>query len=190
MYPAENRNTAVKMIEAGGLITEYPSDTKASRENFPARNRIVAGMCDGIIVVESAERGGALITAEFANEYNREVFAVPGRVTDKYSQGCHNLISQNKAVIYENPNQFLNQMGWIKDIRGKEKTGNNQLEIFPQLSDQEKIVVDILKTKGKSEIDYLAECSNIPVYKVSSLLLNLEFAGVLRSLPGKVYQLV
>ncbi len=190
LYPAENRNIAVKMMESGGLITEYPSNTKAARENFPARNRIVAGMCDAIIVIESAERGGALITAEFANEYNREVFAVPGRITDKFSQGCHNLISQNKAVIYENTTQFLTQMGWMKENIEKEKAGNSQLELFPLLTDQEKIVVDLLRTNGKSEIDYLAIHSNMPVNKVSSMLLNLEFAGVLRSLPGKIYQLV
>jgi DNA processing protein len=187
IYPAENRNTATKMIADGGLISEYPSGTIAARENFPARNRIVAGMCDALIVVESAERGGALITAEFANEYNREVFAVPGRISDIFSQGCHRLISQNKAVIYESAKQFANQMGWDDDPKSPQQP--NQLQLFPLLSEPEQKLVEILREKGKSEIDMIAEHSNMPVNKVSSLLLTLEFAGILRSLPGKVYQL-
>lgn len=190
LYPAENRNTALDMLKNGGLISEYPGNTKAARENFPARNRIVAGMCDALIVVESAERGGALITAEFANEYNREVFAVPGRITDRFSQGCHMLISQNKAIIYENALQFAQQMNWQDENNTKSSNVQNQLLLFPDLTETERIVVEILKTNGKTEIDLLAEQSKMPVNKVSSLLLNLEFAGVLRSLPGKVYQLL
>jgi DNA processing protein len=190
MYPAENRHTAVKMLGNGGLLTEYPSGTKATRDNFPARNRIVAGLCDAIIIVESAEKGGALITAEFANEYNREVFAVPGRVTDLYSQGCHRLISQHKAVIYANPTQFSEQMGWSTSKEISRTNEINQLKLFSELNEEETKVVEVLRGNGKTEIDMIAEQAMLPVNKVSTLLLNLEFAGVLRSLPGKVYQLL
>jgi DNA processing protein len=187
IYPAENRVIANKMIVDGGLISEYPSDTTAARENFPARNRIVAGMCDAIIVVESADKGGALITAEFANEYNREVFAVPGRITDHFSQGCHRLISNHKAVIYESAKQFASQMSWDDDPKKIQQP--NQLQLFPLLNEHEQKIVEILRANGKTEIDTLARQSEMPVFKVSSLLLSLEFAGVLRVLPGKLFEL-
>jgi DNA processing protein len=147
-------------------------------------------MCDAIIVIESAERGGALITADLANDYNRDVFAVPGRITDDFSRGCIQLVRQNKAAVFESTDRFAEMMGWKDENKvNAEVKKQQQLELFDAFTDTEKTIIGILKEKGKTEIDHLAACARMPVNKVSSLLLSLEFAGVLRSLPGKVYQL-
>jgi DNA processing protein len=188
IYPTENKSTAEKMLLNGGIITEYVSNTNADRENFPARNRIVAGMCDAIIVMESAVKGGALITAELANDYNREVFAMPGRITDHFSKGCHQLIRQNKAILFENADHIAEMMGW--DLNQQKKKKNIQLDFFTSLNEDEKLLVEVLKEQGQTGIDSLASQVNIPINQVSVSLLNLEFAGVLRSLPGKMYELI
>jgi DNA processing protein len=187
IYPDVHANTAVKMLDNGGLLTEFVSKTKPDKQNFPARNRIVAGMVDAVIVVESALKGGALITAELANSYNRDVFAVPGKVNDLYSQGCNRFISENKAALLESPEQFIKAMNW--DEKEKKAKPNRQMVIFNELGEEEKVLVDLLQQNGKLNIDTLILQSKLPVSKVSSTLLNLEFAGVLRSLPGKMYQL-
>jgi DNA processing protein len=188
LYPSENKSIADKMIETGCIISEYTSRTKPDRENFVARNRIVAGMCDAVIVIESAVKGGALITAELANDYNREVFALPGRVGDHYSAGCHQLIRNNKAVLFENAEQVAEMMNWQSNSTVTNK--KNQLELFVTLNKEEKKIVEILHEKGRMEIDVLATLMETPVNRVSATLLTLEFAGVLRTLPGKVYELV
>ncbi len=188
IYPSDHKIIAEKMLDCGGLLSEYASMTKPDRNNFPARNRIVAGMSDAVIVIESAEKGGALITADLANDYNREVFALPGRSTDHFSKGCHYLIRKNKAMLFENAGHIAEMMFW-DDEKGKVKK-KNQLELFDTLSDEERTLVRILGENGMTGIDALAILTDISVNKLSSLLLNLEFAGLLKTLPGKRYELV
>jgi DNA processing protein len=187
IYPGTHTSTAEKMLAHGGLLTEFMSKTNPDHQNFPSRNRVVAGMVDAVIVAESALKGGALITADIAFGYNRDVFAVPGKVNDIYSQGCNHFISENKAALFENAEQFIKAMSW--DVEEKKATPNKQMVIFKDLKEEEKVLVELLQENGKLNIDTLILRSKMPVSKVSSSLLNLEFAGVLRSLPGKVYQL-
>ncbi len=190
LYPSENKAIAVKMLMNGGIISEYPSGTIPDRMNFPARNRIVAGMCDAVVVVESAEKGGALITAELANDYNRDVFALPGRITDYYSKGCHQLIRQNKAMLFENAAQIAEMLQWDDKLADRREKKENQLQLFMSFTDDEKKLVEFLKAERVSSIDSLSIHVSLPVSKVSAILLNLEFSGVLRSLPGKMYELI
>lgn len=190
IYPSAHSATAEKMLLNGGVLTEYISGTVPDRENFPSRNRIVAGMCDATIVVESAVRGGALITAEIANAYNRDVFAFPGRVKDVFSQGCHQLIRENKAMLVTSADDIAKAMNWDLEEEAKVIKLQKQLDLFLELNDAEKLIVGILKDDGIVAIDMIAVKANMPVSTVSSLLLKLEFAGVLRSLPGKVYELI
>ncbi len=190
IYPSAHSATADKMLNHGGVLTEYLSGTVPDRENFPARNRIVAGMCDATIVIESAIRGGALITAEIANGYNRDVFAFPGRVQDVFSQGCHQLVRENKATLVTSADDIARAMNWDLEEEEKVKKIKKQLNLFLELNEEEMALIEILKKDGIVPIDALSIKSNMPVSKVSSLLLKLEFAGVLRSLPGKVYELI
>ncbi len=187
IYPAIHRSAAERMIKNGGLLTEFISKTNPDRENFPSRNRIVAGMADAVIVVESAEKGGALITADIANSYNKDVFAIPGNVGEKYSHGCNKLIRENKAMLIESAEEVSQIMNWKDD---EKKTDVKQLKFFHELKEEEKILVDLLQTNGQLGIDSLTLRANMPVSKVSTVLLNLEFAGVLKSLPGKMYELI
>jgi DNA processing protein len=189
LYPATHKSTAEKMVKNGGVLTEYLTQTNPDRENFPSRNRIVAGMCDAVIVVESAIKGGALITAVIANSYNRDVFAVPGRAGDFYSEGCNEFIRLNKAALITNADQLAQMMMWETDATEK-KSEPKQLKIFQELKEEERILVDLLHQKGKLNIDIISIHANMPMSKVSSTLLNLEFAGVLKSLPGKMFELL
>lgn len=190
IYPGEHKPIAEKMVKSGGILTEYLSGTIPDRENFPARNRIVAGMTDATIVIESAKRGGALITAELANSYNRDVFAVPGKATDTYSQGCNALIRQNKAMLIESVDDIAQCMNWDLEDEDKKKKPERQLALFRDLPPEEKMLVELMTKSGPIEIDTLAIESNLPMSRLSALLLGLEFAGILRVLPGKVYELV
>ena len=190
MYPSENKPTADRMLQQGGLLTEYPFKTNPDRENFPARNRIVAGMSDAVIVIESAEKGGALITAELGNDYNREVFALPGRTNDHFSKGCHKLIRENKAMLFENAKHIAEMMSWEDDTQPLKINKSIQQELFATFGKDEMKVIETLKQTGNTGIDELAAHVLFPVGKVSGILLNLEFAGVLRSLPGKRYELI
>ncbi len=186
MYPSVHRDTAKKIIENGALVTDYPSKTEFVPGNFPERNRIIAGMADAVLVVESTGKGGSLITAEIANSYSRDVFAIPGRVKDKYSEGCNWLISRNKAALVTSAKEIAYLMGWETET-GKKKTVQKQL--FVELSAEEKMLVDILAEKGQTNIDALCINSKMSMSKVAGTLLNLEFAGVVSSLPGKIYKL-
>jgi DNA processing protein len=185
LYPAENRNLAASMMENGGLLTEYLSGTSPDRENFPKRNRIVAGMTDATLVVESRIKGGAIITADIAFSYSRDVFAVPGRTEDVYSKGTNFLIKTNRAALVESADDIIRLTGWEDD----DEKPVSQPELFVNLSDDEKILMDILTEDGETGIDELMAKSKIPVSQVSSLLLNLEFRGLVISLPGKRYKL-
>ena len=188
LYPSIHKSTAEKMIKQGGLLTEFLSKTNPDAENFPSRNRIVAGMSDAVIVVESGKKGGALITAEIANSYNRDVFAVPGKVGDVYSQGCNRLIKSNKAVLIESAADIEYVMGWEEKTTNGEKK-NNQKKLFIELKPEEKILVDLLNENQPLDIDTLCFRSKFTMSKAASVLLNLEFSGIVKSLPGKIYQL-
>jgi DNA processing protein len=187
IYPFSHRSTAEKMIHNGGLLTEFLKGTNPDKENFPKRNRIVAGLSDAVIVVEAARSGGALITAEIANSYNRDVFAVPGKVDDAFSQGCNRLIKTNKAALLESAADLVYIMGWEEEK--KKGKPNNQQKLFIELNAEEKIIVGLLTADGKMDVDTLSLKSNLPLSKVAAGLLNLEFAGMVKSLPGKIYQL-
>lgn len=187
IYPSAHRSTAEKMLEEGGLITEFLSGTKPDKENFPKRNRIVAGLCDAVIVIEAAKKGGALITANIANSYNRDVFALPGRTNDIYSEGCNHLIKTNQASLITSAADLEYLMGWEKV---EVKTKNVQKKLFLELSEEEKSIITLLNEKGKQDIDSININSNLQVSKIAATLLNLEFKGVVKSLPGKVYELL
>jgi len=184
LYPAEHAATAKDMLENGALITELPSDSPFAPGNFPARNRIIAGLTDCTIVVESAPKGGSLITADIASSYDRDVFAFPGRPSDPRSEGCNKLIQQNKAALITSPMDVITLMEWLP--KHKKPV---QPSLFVDLMPDEQILVDILKTQGKVDIDTLCIQSRMAQGKAAGLLLNLEFSGVVRVLPGKVYAL-
>ncbi len=186
IYPPENNSTAKRMLSNGGLLTEFISKTKMIPEYFPQRNRIVAGIADAVLVVESAEKGGSLITAEIANNYNRDVFAIPAKAGDKISGGCNWLIKTNRAMLVENAHDILNALGW-EEKEKKKKTV--QKELFVELDGNEKILVDILNKKEKMDIDNLSLEANLPMSQVSASLLNLEFKGLVKSLPGKMFMM-
>ncbi len=183
IYPPVHRYLAVKMLEQGGLLTDYISGTIPDRQNFPSRNRIVAGMSDAAIVVESGVKGGALITADIANSYNRDVFAIPGRNTDTTSTGCNLLISENRAAILLGGEHLATLMGWHDKVRKEQR----QQEIFINLSDDEERVVNAIRQHGEPVIDKISLYCGIPVSRTASLLLELELKGVIRCLPGKRY---
>ncbi|MBL7884108.1 MAG: DNA-protecting protein DprA [Bacteroidia bacterium] len=186
IYPAIHKSTADRMLENGGLLTDFTSNTKPNAENFPRRNRIVAGISDATIVIESKKGGGSLITADIANSYNRDVFAFPGRVNDVTSEGCNALIKQNKAALVQSAADIIYLLGWEQK---KLKKGNVQKQLFVELKPEEELIINVLKQKESINIDDLCFSAKMPMSKVSSLLLSLEFSGLVKSLPGKVYKL-
>jgi DNA processing protein len=186
IYPAQNRTTADKMLNNGGWLTDFPSGTVPDRENFPKRNRIVAGMADATIVVEASIKGGALITAEIANSYNRDVFAFPGRITDEYSTGCNFLIRNNKAALLTSGADLAYVLGWEKTNGDVKKQA--QLAMPLELSTNERLIFEtIQQNAGSLGIDDLAIKTNLPLSHLAMNLLNLEMQGFIHSLPGKTY---
>lgn len=186
VYPKSHKKYVAKIEENGGFITEFWSSSNPDKENFVRRNRIVAGMTEATIVIESADRGGSLITANLANDYNRDVFAVPGRVTDKYSQGCNNLIKTQKANVLTSAADLVYILNW--DIGNKEKTIQKQL--FVEMEPDEQKVYDFLLKNGKELLDIIALTCDFPIYKISGLLLNMELKGLIRPLPGKLFEAI
>ena len=186
IYPKSHKKYVAKMEENGGFITEFWSTSNPDKENFVRRNRIVAGMAEATIVIESAERGGSLITANLANEYNRDVFAVPGRVTDKYSQGCNTLIKTQKANVLTSASDLIYILNW--DIEKEVKSVQKQL--FVALDDDEQKIYDYLLQSGKEVLDIIALHCEFPIYKISGILLNMELKGVIRPLPGKLFEAI
>lgn len=183
IYPSQNRELAKKMLDNGGLVTEYPSGTAISPGYFPARNRIIAAMSDAVIVIEASEKGGALITANIADSYHRDVFAVPGRIGDTYSQGCNNLIADNKAYLLRNSKDMFYILGWEKPESGK------QIDMFFAFdSPEQQSIYDLLKESGGMTIDELAEQCELSVPKIAAELINLELKGCIKCLPGKLYK--
>jgi DNA processing protein len=185
LYPSAHAATAREITRQGALLTEFLSNTPIDRNNFVRRNRLIAGLSDLTIVVESNIRGGALITADIANSYNRDVFACPGRLTDTYSTGCNWLIKTNKANLLQSVADIEYLMGW-----SNEPVTPVQRELFPEVSPEEEAILKMLKEKGESPIDSMGFALQMPVSKISTLLLNLELAGLVNSLPGKVYKIV
>jgi DNA processing protein len=186
VYPPQNTSLAKQMISAGGLLTEFKSNTNPDKQNFPGRNRIVAGISDAIVVIESGLKGGSLITAELANGYNKDVFAFPGRAGDTKSEGCNYLIRNNKAALITSAEDLVESMGWKKV---KKPAAKKQTELFIELSKEEKIIVDILRLVDQIQIDELYFKSKLSSSAVAQALLMLEMQGVVSSLPGKIYKM-
>ncbi len=184
IYPSAHKSVAMDMLRNGGLLTDYLSETNPDRENFPKRNRIVAGISDAVVVVEAARKGGALITAEIANSYNRDVFAVPGNLGNPYSEGCNMLIKQNKAALITDASDLKYILGW-EEQRAVEIA--SQTKLFVELGKGEKQVLDLLSINGREELDSLCIKLKLPVSKVLQHLMSLELKGLVKSQPGKVY---
>lgn len=183
LYPAQNKKLAREIIEnKGALVTEYPKDTKPDGFNFVKRNRIIAGMAQGTLIIESGIKGGSLITANIAASYNREVMAIPGRTIDLHSAGCNNLIKTNKASLIETAQDVEKTLNW--DLLKPQKINKN----LPSLSEEEKKILEILQTEGKTNINTLSKLSRIDLSNLSLHLINLEMKGVVKSLPGNFYE--
>jgi DNA processing protein len=185
IYPQLHKDEAHKMVKNGGLLSEFPSGTTPDRENFPKRNRIIAGIADVVVVVEASLKGGALITAEIANSYNRDVYAFPGRNTDEFSEGCNFLIKTNRAGLINHTKDLIYYLGW-DEIKPKKTSVQAQLQL--NLTKEEQKIVTILANNAVG-VDEIALQTNLPQSKLAILLLTLEMQGVLVSLPGKVYKL-
>lgn len=188
IYPRAHRDTAVRMVSQGGLLTEFMSRTNADKVNFIRRNRIVAGMADATIVLESADKGGALITANIATSYHRDVFAFPGRTGDQYSQGCNRLIRDNKAALLQDATDFVEAMGW--DTLPQSAQQNPQQSLFPELNEEEQRIVSCLQKAESMQINVLAMETALPVHRLSAHLFNLEMKGIVKLMSGGMYRLL
>jgi DNA processing protein len=187
IYPSAHRETVRKMHAMGGIVTEHPFGTSPDAHNFPARNRIVAGLCDAIVIVEAAAKGGALITAEIGNSYNKDVFAFPGNIGQAASEGCNNLIKSNKAFLITSVKDLEYLMNW--DLKSKDKPTRAGMNADSFEGDEKTVVVLLKENNNQLMIDELSWKSGIPVSRLASILLTLEFKGVVKPLPGKVYKL-
>jgi DNA processing protein len=189
IYPPDHTGLAKDMIKNnGGLLTEFRTNTKPDKHNFPIRNRIVAGMSDATIVIETGIKGGSMITAELANNYNKDVFAIPGKINDSKSAGCNHLIKNNKAVLLTDAQELLHLMGWEEKTKFK-KEKKKQKELFIELTVEEKLIIDVLKEKETTHIDEINARCGLSSSAVAAAILNLELQNVVLSLPGKMYQL-
>lgn len=187
IYPAQHRNTAVEMVGNGGLLTEYTTSQPTHRGFFLARNRIVAGVADAVVVVESGVKGGSLFTATIASDYHRDVFALPGRVGDISSMGCNNLIRQNKAALLTCADDLIEAMGWgVRKEQPSQTILAAQQEV--QLTDEEKLIMQYLAHNGEGQINRMAVELNTPIATLSATLVELEFKGCVVAFPGGVYR--
>lgn len=190
LYPYAHKDTATEMIERGGLLTEYMLGTGADKPHFIARNRIVAGISDATIVVESASHGGSLVTARIARDYNREVFAFPGNVTSDYSQGCNNLIRDNAAALISSAEDFIHAMKWDDEqVRTERLKAGIERSLFEQYTDEEQVLVNLLRQTNDQQINVLSVQSGYPISKTSALLFELEMRGAVKLMAGGVYHL-
>ena len=188
IYPSMHRATAADMVhQGGGLLTEYTTNTKPDKMNFVQRNRIVAGISDACIVVESSAKGGSLITAELASNYNREVFAFPGRIYDEYSAGCNNLIKRHQATLLTSVEDLIEVMGWHNPLAESHKKSVQQ-ELFPELNEEEAVLVNTLKNVDDKHINQIVIDSNIPYSRASMILFDLEMRGIVKALGGARYK--
>ncbi|MEO9572309.1 MAG: DNA-processing protein DprA [Polaribacter sp.] len=185
IYPKIHKKYIHQVNKNGGFLTEFWSEEAPLRENFLKRNRIVAGISKATIIIESASKGGSLVTADIANSYDRDVFAVPGRITDVYSKGCNNLIKNNKAHLLNSASDLVKMLNW--DVQEKPKLIQKQL--FVELNENEQKIYDLLHEKGQQLLDVISLECNIPVYELSSILLQMELKGVTKPLPGKMFEI-
>ncbi len=191
LYPSSHRDTANEMVRHGGLMTEYMTHTKPDKLNFVRRNRITAGICDATILVESAKKGGGLITARIAREYNRDVFAFPGAVGAPYSEGCNNLIRDNEAGLITSAEDFVKAMGWEDEaVLEKARSQGIERQLFPDLSEEERKVVDILGETNDLRQDIISVKTGIPIGNVIAVLFQLEMKGVVKAYAGGTYHLL
>ena len=191
LYPNRHKETALRMIEHGGLLTEFLTQTNADKINFVRRNRIVAGMSDACILVESAAHGGGLITCEISQTYNRDVFAFPGRIGDAYSEGCNNLIRSNGAMLITSASDFVKNMGWQDDAKlMRAKQQGIERSLFPDLSPEEQSIVDVLSRNNDLQINMISVQSGIDISRLAALLFTLEMKGLIRTLAGGMYHLL
>lgn len=187
IYPHHHRDTAVEMVKKGGLLTEYMSQTQALPNNFRQRNRIVAGMSDATILVESAYKGGGLITCRIAQEYGRDVFAFPGAVGMPFSEGCNRMIRSNTAALITSAQDLVESMGW-ETIAQKPEAVERQL--FPDLTEEEQKVVDLLQQTNDLQLNLISVKANIPIGQLTALLFSLEMKGVVKPMAGGTYHLL
>lgn len=184
IYPPKHKSTAQQMVKNGGILTEFVSQTGPLGKHFPMRNRIIAGMADAVVVVETAERGGSMITAHYANEFNKDVFAVPGRIQDTYSKGCNHLIKTHRASLIQSAQDIAYIMNWQQQKKGIQK------QLFTELTKDEQILVDLLVGEDGLHLDSIIQQTQISTSKIAATLLELEFKGMLRALPGKRFRLL
>ena len=187
IYPKVHKKYINQVNEHGGFLTEFWSEEQPLRENFLKRNRIVAGISQATIIIESAAKGGSLVTADIANSYNRDVFALPGRMTDIYSKGCNNLIKNHKANLLNSPADIIQLLNW--DVKEKSKKPIQQ-QLFVELKEEEQKIYDFLQKNGKQLLDVIALDCTIPLFQLSSILLQMELKGVLKPLPGKMFETI
>ena len=191
LYPTAHRDTATEMLKQGGLLTEFMTSTNADKINFVRRNRIIAGTADATIVVESAAHGGGLITADIANSYGREVFAFPGNIGMPYSEGCNNLIRDNKAALITSAEDFVKTMGWEQDAKlNKAREKGIERQMFPELTDDETRIVNTLQHTNDLQANIISVKCGLPISTVASTLFNLELKGIVRLYAGGVYHLI
>ena len=184
VYPSENRKLAQQILEQGGaIVSEYPFDAMPDRMNFPKRNRVIAGLADAVVVAESQEKGGSIITADIAHSYNRDVFAVPGSIFQKSQQGCHELIRNNVAALVSSGEDIATMMGWDQAVMPSMQT-----KLFPDLSGEEEAILDIIRTEQGANIDRISgKLPDLNASRIASLLLTMELKGIIECKPGKVY---
>lgn len=187
LYPAENRKMAEQMLSSGALLTENVSGVIPDGSNFPVRNRIIAGLSDAVLVAEAREKGGAMITAEIACSYNRDVFALPGKVTDVQSMGCNWLIRSNRAALIRNADDILYFMNWGD---GRKRKMDNQMKLNIVLPPDEQKIYNLLEKEGECGLDYICNKLGVTLNQAAMNLINLEFQGIVSALPGKMYRLI
>ena len=191
IYPYRHREVAAKMINRGGLLTEFMSQTNADKPNFVRRNRIVAGMADATILIESGVKGGGLITADIAQSYARSVFAFPGNVGQEFSEGCNNLIRDNGAGLISNAEDFVKAMGWFDETRRQQALADGiERNLFPDLTPEEQQVVSLLQQTNDLQLNIITVKTGIPIGSLTALLFQLEMKGVVKPLAGGMYHLL
>lgn len=186
-YPKSHKKYVVEMHKNGGFLTDFWHNDELIRENFLKRNRIVAGISEATVIIESADKGGSLVTADIANSYSRDVFAVPGRTTDNYSRGCNDLIKRNKAAILTSAQDLVEMLNWNVETKTPKPI---QKQLFVELNETEQIIYDFLFENGKELLDIIAMSCDLPIHKTTTILFNLEMKGVVKPLPGKLFEAI
>lgn len=187
LYPSAHQKYEKEILENGSFFTEFWYDDEPLREHFLQRNRVIAGLSETTIVIESAEKGGSLVTADIADSYNRDIFAVPGRISDKYSKGCNKLIQQNKAIMLNSSIDLISELGWEKASIKKQAI---QPKLFEELSETEQLLVNFLQSNGKYQLDLIALENQFTIQQTASILFQLEMKGMIKALPGKLFEVI